>query len=377
MLPVLAGAVPPLWAGDIYCTVIHLCHQLADLAPDAGLDRCARRAGRAAVGDVHVRRRHPGPRAPADQRRGRLGRRGGGAGRRASLVGSHGWLAAEGFYELGTYAACAVTLPAPGRPSPGPDLGVEPQPGEALLRRPRGTPRGAGRRCGPPRRAGTARAGAPAPPAVEVALRARDARSPAPCAELEADRRVPRDPRPAGAGRPSRGLPALHRRAGRPLDPPGGRPRRSTATSATAHATARVHEHLAGHDGRWRPAPRRPSSRPRWRSTASSAPSADVDRLTPRGPRAGSRRARWRCSPASPPAPATGRWPAHLVISDKTVSRHLANIFAKAGVRAAPPPRPGRASTASTVRTRLPCTVRPIRVRRVHDPPDAGRAPRS
>ncbi|WP_181038865.1 hypothetical protein [Arthrobacter sp. Y81] len=32
MLPVLAGDVAPVWSGDIYCTVIHLCHQLGDLA---------------------------------------------------------------------------------------------------------------------------------------------------------------------------------------------------------------------------------------------------------------------------------------------------------------------------------------------------------
>lgn len=32
MLPVLAGQVEPLWAGDIYCTVVHLCDGLADLS---------------------------------------------------------------------------------------------------------------------------------------------------------------------------------------------------------------------------------------------------------------------------------------------------------------------------------------------------------
>ena len=30
MLPVLAGQVPAEWAGDIYCTIIHTCHELAD-----------------------------------------------------------------------------------------------------------------------------------------------------------------------------------------------------------------------------------------------------------------------------------------------------------------------------------------------------------
>lgn len=32
MLPVVAGQVDPLWAGDIYCSVIHVCEGLADLA---------------------------------------------------------------------------------------------------------------------------------------------------------------------------------------------------------------------------------------------------------------------------------------------------------------------------------------------------------
>ena len=31
LLPVLAGQVPIEWAGDIYCTVVHYCHRLADL----------------------------------------------------------------------------------------------------------------------------------------------------------------------------------------------------------------------------------------------------------------------------------------------------------------------------------------------------------
>ena len=38
MLPVLAGRLPPEWAGEIYCTVIHACHELGRPAPDACLD---------------------------------------------------------------------------------------------------------------------------------------------------------------------------------------------------------------------------------------------------------------------------------------------------------------------------------------------------
>ena len=32
MLPVLAGQVEPVWAGDVYCSVIHLCEHLGDLS---------------------------------------------------------------------------------------------------------------------------------------------------------------------------------------------------------------------------------------------------------------------------------------------------------------------------------------------------------
>ncbi len=32
MIPVLGGAVDPLWGGDIFCSVIHLCEALGDLA---------------------------------------------------------------------------------------------------------------------------------------------------------------------------------------------------------------------------------------------------------------------------------------------------------------------------------------------------------
>ena len=60
---------------------------------------------------------------------------------------------------------------------------------------------------------------------------------------------------------------------------------------------------------------------------------ADLDRLAPRSLPAGltAREAEVLACVASA-ARATGRSPSGLAISDKTVSRHLANIFAKAGV---------------------------------------------
>ena len=47
---------------------------------------------------------------------------------------------------------------------------------------------------------------------------------------------------------------------------------------------------------------------------------------------AGSPRASWRCSASSPPAGPTGRSPSDLGISEKTVARHVSNIFAKLGL---------------------------------------------
>ena len=60
---------------------------------------------------------------------------------------------------------------------------------------------------------------------------------------------------------------------------------------------------------------------------------ADLDRLAPR-PLPGGLTAREAevLRAASPTARPTGRSPTALTISDKTVSRHLANIFAKIGV---------------------------------------------
>ncbi len=49
MLPVVADRVPLVWVGDIYCTVIHLCHELADyrrmLAWTAATERWCARVG--------------------------------------------------------------------------------------------------------------------------------------------------------------------------------------------------------------------------------------------------------------------------------------------------------------------------------------------
>lgn len=46
MLPVIAGRVPAEWGGDIYCTVIHVCRDLADFTRMAEWTSATRRGCR-------------------------------------------------------------------------------------------------------------------------------------------------------------------------------------------------------------------------------------------------------------------------------------------------------------------------------------------
>ena len=52
MLPVVAGRLPPEWAGEIYCTVIHACHELGDLHRMRAWTDATERWGEQFVGDV-------------------------------------------------------------------------------------------------------------------------------------------------------------------------------------------------------------------------------------------------------------------------------------------------------------------------------------
>lgn len=135
MLSVLAGDIPPVWAGDIYCTVVHLCHILGDFSRmrawnnalerwTAGLSATFIYAGVtrihdlqliSAEGDWDTVEREIGPRS--DQ-----------------LVDAHGWMAGAGYYELGEVRRLkgnvegALAAYASARKAR-----VDPQPGEALL----------------------------------------------------------------------------------------------------------------------------------------------------------------------------------------------------------------------------------------------------
>ncbi|SDO91818.1 DNA-binding response regulator, NarL/FixJ family, contains REC and HTH domains [Pedococcus dokdonensis] len=139
MLPVLAGQVPPLWSGDIYCSVIHLCEGLGDLArmrswTDA-LDRWARPQSETFM-YAGVTRIHQLQLIAAeggwDLVESELGRRSDG------LVGSHGWLAGAGYHELGEVRRLRGQADAAREAFDAAlALGVDPQPGLALLTRDR------------------------------------------------------------------------------------------------------------------------------------------------------------------------------------------------------------------------------------------------
>ena len=136
MLPVLADQVPIDWAGDIYCVVLNQCHRLADLprmrAWTQSMERwCtdfAPSANYGGVCDVHRLQLMAGT-----DDYGRLEARLVGASRSLEEVNS--WAAGAGYYELGevrrlrgdTDGAFAAFARARA-------LGIEPQPGQALLR---------------------------------------------------------------------------------------------------------------------------------------------------------------------------------------------------------------------------------------------------
>jgi DNA-binding NarL/FixJ family response regulator len=136
MLPVLADQVPIDWAGDIYCVVLNQCYRLADLPRMRALTQSMERwcndfAASATYGGVCDVHRLQLQAATNDYRL--LERRLVDASRALEEVNS--WAAGAGYYELGevrrlrgdTDGAFAAFLRAR-------ELGIDPQPGEALLR---------------------------------------------------------------------------------------------------------------------------------------------------------------------------------------------------------------------------------------------------
>jgi DNA-binding CsgD family transcriptional regulator len=135
MLPLLADDVPLEWAGDIYCIVLHVCHKVADLprmrAWVRSMERWCALAGSDTYGgvcDVHrlqVRVATDDYETLENQL----------AGASQMLEAVNSWAAGEGFYQLGEVRRLrgdtdgAFAAYARARAS-----GIDPQPGEALLR---------------------------------------------------------------------------------------------------------------------------------------------------------------------------------------------------------------------------------------------------
>lgn len=135
MLPVIAGQVPAEWGGDIYCTVIHVCHELADFqrmadwtsATERWCSRFASEAIYPGICRVH-RLELRGAHGEWDAVEVQL------AAESRALLDGNDWVAGEGFYQLGEILrrrgdhAGALEAYAAARAA-----GIDPQPGEALL----------------------------------------------------------------------------------------------------------------------------------------------------------------------------------------------------------------------------------------------------
>ncbi|WP_392542189.1 LuxR C-terminal-related transcriptional regulator [Oryzobacter telluris] len=337
MLSVLNGALPPMWAGDVHCSVIHLCHELGDLARmrawtdtmnhwSAALSQTFLFAG--------VTRVHQLQLLAAEGSWDLVEHEVGAASR--ALVGAHGWVAGEGYRELGDVRRLRGDLPgARSAYDRARDLAVTPQPGLALLDEAEGRPAAAlaGLRAAVAEtgRIGRARL---LLPTVEVALRVGD-RTLAEAALSDLTETADLHGTP--------GLRAWTDHATACLllhDGDGDRALPHLEAAAAVyrsqrcrHATARVHELVARvHDVRGEgalAAAERATARAIYERLGAGP---DVARLSPHRPPGGLTEREvevLRCVLRG----ASNRDVAQaLVISEKTVSRHLANVYAKAGV---------------------------------------------
>ena len=134
MLPILAGQVPRLWAADVYCVVIHTCHQLADNVRMRAWTDAMQRWGETLTwvdtysGICRVHRlelqAHDGEIADGEQRL---------ASACADLVDTNVWVAGAGLYALGELRRRRGDLAgAHDAYEQARELGTEPQPGQAL-----------------------------------------------------------------------------------------------------------------------------------------------------------------------------------------------------------------------------------------------------
>jgi DNA-binding NarL/FixJ family response regulator len=135
MLPVLAGQLPPEWAGEIYCTVIHACHDLADLHrmrawTQATEQWCEQFSGEVVYSGIcRIHRLQLLSIEGGWEAAENAIEQGG-----AELVGRNNWVAGEAFYQVGEIRRMrGDSRGAQQAYTRARDLGTEPQPGESLL----------------------------------------------------------------------------------------------------------------------------------------------------------------------------------------------------------------------------------------------------
>jgi ATP/maltotriose-dependent transcriptional regulator MalT len=135
MLPVLAGEVPAEWSGDIYCTVTHLCHALGDYARMRSWTDALQRWTAGMSGTfvyAHVTRVHELQLLSTEGSWEEVLREIGPLSE--SLAGAHGWMAGAGFCELGDILRLRGDWAGAGAAyARAREAGVDPQPGAALL----------------------------------------------------------------------------------------------------------------------------------------------------------------------------------------------------------------------------------------------------
>jgi ATP/maltotriose-dependent transcriptional regulator MalT len=337
MLPVVAGQVEPLWSGDIYCTVIHLAEELGDLTrmrdwTDA-LERWAMPisttfmyAGVTRVHQLQIIAAEGG----WDVVEAELG------GLSADLVGAHGWLAGAGYLELGDVRRLRGDLDGAGEAyTRAEQLGMLAEPGRALLQRAAGDVDGALARL----RAGMAESGDLAAsrlllPAVVMALEGHELGAARDFAK-RLDETADRYGTPGLRARANEAHGAIALATGHPDEALTRLDAAAATYRAQRHryAIARVHEALGrAHrdlgDGA-RAAAARATATSIYRSLGAQP---DLDRLAPQVNPAGLTEREVEVLAHVAGGASNRSVAGTLFISDKTVSRHLANIFAKTGV---------------------------------------------
>ncbi|MGB3353017.1 MAG: LuxR C-terminal-related transcriptional regulator [Mycobacterium sp.] len=144
ILPLVADQVPIEWAGDIYCIVLHHCHKLADLpkmrAWTQAMEQWCGLSGSVPYGgvcDVHRLQAQ----VATDDYRGLADRL---VLASRALEEANAWAAAEGYYQLGEVRRLLGDFDgAAGAFAQARSMGMDPQPGEALLACRRGDAHGA------------------------------------------------------------------------------------------------------------------------------------------------------------------------------------------------------------------------------------------